>query len=213
MGGRGLVAVKVLMHLLALTPTVLLVVAVGLDKAGGDPVQYIIHFTGKGALNALIATLLITPIARRFGWSWLMQCRRLVGLYVMFYAALHISAFIALDLVFDVKLLASEILKRPYISIGFIAFVIVTALAITSLKSIRKNMGKNWQLLHGSVYPLALLVVWHYYWSVRSDVVEPIFYGVAVLLLLWARWPKVSQWLQAMRRACAKKAAPVNSVR
>ncbi|GLP96473.1 protein-methionine-sulfoxide reductase heme-binding subunit MsrQ [Paraferrimonas sedimenticola] len=185
------VTVKTLMHLLALLPLVGLFWAANAGRLGGDPVQYIIHFTGKGALNCLMITLLLTPLARKFKQGWLLQCRRLIGLYVILYASVHLLSFIALDLVWDWSLLASEIVERPYILLGMLSWSLLLALTVTSPMAVRRRMGGQWQRLHFWIYPLILLVVWHYYWSVRSEVVEPIIYALVAIWLLSLRKDKL----------------------
>lgn len=191
----SLIWIKGIFHLVALVPIIYLVLLVLTDNAGGDPVQYIIHFTGMGALNALVATLSISPLARKFRLGILLQTRRLVGLYVFAYASLHILAFFSLDLLFAWSLLLEEVVKRPYILVGFTAYLLLSALALTSFKSVMRSMGKRWQKLHNWIYLIAVLAPIHFYWSVKSEIVEPSLYiaGFAVLLLLrvpHARWYK-----------------------
>lgn len=183
---KQLILLKTAFHLVGLLPLTLLVYSVMTGRAGGDPVQYIIHFTGIGALNALVATLLISPVAKRFKLGFLIQTRRLVGLYVFAYASLHIAAFFSLDLLFAWELLLSEIVKRPYILVGAVAYLIVSALAITSFKALMRKMGRHWQTLHNGVYLVALLAPIHFYWSVKSEIIEPSLYFLGLsLLLLW----------------------------
>ncbi|QYJ84635.1 protein-methionine-sulfoxide reductase heme-binding subunit MsrQ [Shewanella mesophila] len=192
---KHLLPLKCLFHLLALIPIGYLVWTVSSGDAGGDPVQYIIHYTGMGALNTLVAVLLISPIAKRFKLGVLMQTRRLVGLYVFAYASLHISAFLSLDLLFEWQLLASEIVKRPYILVGACAYLLLLMLSITSLNRLKRKMGRRWQTLHNGVYVIAILAPVHFYWSVKSEVIEPSIYILifASLLLLRVnilRWKK-----------------------
>lgn len=193
---KQMILLKTLFHLVGLLPLVLLVLSVMAGRAGGDPVQYIIHFTGIGALNALVATLLISPVAKAFKLGFLMQTRRLVGLYVFAYASLHIAAFFSLDLLFAWELLLSEVVKRPYILVGAVAYLIVTALAVTSFKALMRKMGRRWQTLHNGVYLVALLAPIHFYWSVKSEIIEPSLYLLGLsLLLLWRlpNWHKKRQ--------------------
>lgn len=190
---KQLLGIKLVFHLVGLIPIGWLVFSVLSGRAGGDPVQHIIHFTGIGALNALLATLLISPIAKGVKLGWLMQTRRLVGLYVFAYATLHILAFFSLDLLFAWELFFSEVAKRPYILVGALAYVIVSALAITSFKGVMRKMGRRWQMLHKGVYGVAILAPIHFYWSVKSEILEPSLYifGFGVLLLwrlpIWQR--------------------------
>ncbi|WP_394132683.1 protein-methionine-sulfoxide reductase heme-binding subunit MsrQ [Shewanella maritima] len=184
---RGIGWLKFMMHIMCLAPIVFLVFVVLSDNAGGDPVQYIIHYTGMGALNTLVVTLLLSPVAKRFKMAALIQTRRLMGLYVFAYASLHIAAFVSLDLLFAWAYLLEEIVKRPYILVGATAYVIITALAITSLHIVKRKMGKRWQQLHNWVYVVALLAPIHFYWSVKSEVIEPSLYIIGLLTLLWLR--------------------------
>lgn len=182
---RNIFWFKVVIHLMALTPIIYLVLLVLSNSAGGDPVQYIIHYTGIGALNTLVMMLLISPIARRFKLGPIVQTRRLVGLYVFAYASLHLMAFISLDLLFEWSLLWQETIKRPYILIGMFSYLILFALAITSLPALRHKMGRQWQTLHRLVYLATALIPIHFYWSVKSEIIEPsIYIAIAVILLL-----------------------------
>ncbi|MBB1391800.1 protein-methionine-sulfoxide reductase heme-binding subunit MsrQ, partial [Shewanella sp. SG44-6] len=166
------------------------------DNAGGDPVQYIIHYTGMGALNSLLATLLISPIAKRFKIAALIQTRRLVSLYVCAYALLHISAFISLDLLFAWGLLFEEVIKRPYILVGAAALLIILLLALTSPNSIKRRMGKRWQSLHNWIYLAAILAPIHFYWSVKSEIIEPSIYIVLFAALLLYRKDTIYKWIK-----------------
>ncbi|MGI2114457.1 protein-methionine-sulfoxide reductase heme-binding subunit MsrQ [Shewanella frigidimarina] len=193
---RGLFWLKVLLHISFLLPAFYLVALVLTDNAGGDPVQYIIHYTGMGAINSLLATLLISPIAKRFKIAALMQTRRLVGLYVCAYALLHISAFISLDLLFAWGLLFEEVIKRPYILVGAATLIIILLLAITSPNRIKRSMGKRWQLLHNWIYLAAILAPIHFYWSVKSEIIEPSIYIALFAVLLFYRKDSIYKWLK-----------------
>ncbi|MBB1427052.1 protein-methionine-sulfoxide reductase heme-binding subunit MsrQ [Shewanella sp. SG44-2] len=193
---RGLFWLKVLLHIIFLLPAFYLVALVLTDNAGGDPVQYIIHYTGMGAINSLLATLLISPIAKRFKIAALMQTRRLVGLYVCAYALLHISAFISLDLLFAWGLLFEEVIKRPYILVGAATLIIILLLAITSPNRIKRSMGKRWQSLHNWIYLAAILAPIHFYWSVKSEIIEPSIYIALFAVLLFYRKDSIYKWLK-----------------
>ncbi|WOT03732.1 protein-methionine-sulfoxide reductase heme-binding subunit MsrQ [Shewanella youngdeokensis] len=184
---RSLFWLKVWMHGIGLTPIIYLFLTVFNGNAGGDPVQYIIHYTGIGALNALVLTLLISPVARKLKLGALLQTRRLVGLYVFAYASLHIMAFFSLDLLFAWRMFFDEVTKRPYILVGAIAYLLLLALAVTSFKSVMRKMGRRWQRLHNGIYLIALLVPIHFYWSVKSEIIEPILYFFIIGWLLAVR--------------------------
>ena len=184
---RSLFWLKVVFHLIGTLPIAYLVLKVMSDNAGGDPVQYIIHYTGIGALNALVATLAISPLAKWLKQGLLLQTRRLVGLYVFAYASLHVLAFFSLDLLFAWSLFFEEVVKRPYILVGATAYLLLTALAFTSFNRIRRKMGRSWQKLHNAVYLIAVLGVVHFYWSVKSELIEPSIYILLFTLLLALR--------------------------
>lgn len=194
---RGLFWLKALLHISFSLPFIYLVWQVLSDNAGGDPVQYIIHFTGMGAINALVATLLVSPIAKRFKQGLLLQTRRLLGLYVLAYASFHLLAFVSLDLLFAWGLLFEEVLKRPYILVGMTSFILVLLLGITSFSSIKRRMGKRWQALHNGVYLVAILAPVHFYWSVKSEIIEPSVYLVIFFSLLYLRRAVIKKWLKS----------------
>ncbi|ARD21953.1 protein-methionine-sulfoxide reductase heme-binding subunit MsrQ [Shewanella japonica] len=192
---KGLIWIKGLLHVSFLSPIVYLVLLVMTDNAGGDPVQYIIHFTGMGAINSLIITLVVSPLAKFLKQGMLLQTRRLIGLYVFVYASLHIAAFISLDLLFAWGYLLQEVVKRPYILVGAVALIIVALLALTSFQAIKRKMGKDWQQLHNWVYVVAILAPIHFYWSVKSEIIEPSIYFVLFAALLWLRRSQIKKWL------------------
>jgi len=198
---------KALFHLIAITPIVALVLLVMGDHVGGEPVEYIIHYTGIGALNALVLTLIISPLAKRFKQGALLQTRRLIGLYVFAYATLHILSFVALDLLFEWNLLWQEIINRPYIIVGALSYVILFLLAITSLNSVRRKMGKRWQQLHNTVYVAALLIPVHFYWSVKSEIIEPSIYIAIMLGLLALRLGQLAKQKTKHRPSSKHKVA------
>jgi len=184
---------KALMHVIALLPIIYLVLAVLGDEAGGDPVQYIIHYTGIGALNTLLIMLCISPIAKKFKQGALIQTRRLIGLYVFTYATLHLMAFISFDLIFEWTLFLQETVKRPYIVVGTVAYLLLLALSVTSFNAVKRKMGKRWQQLHNSVYLVAVLVPIHFFWSVKSEIIEPSIYIVVAALLLFFRKSQIQR--------------------
>ncbi len=169
---------KMTIHLAAFLPALNLYYLAFIDQLGADPVKAVIHFTGIAAFNLLLITLLVSPVAKKLKLSKLMQVRRLLGLYVYFYAVLHFFSFVAFDIQFDVKLIISEIIKRPYITLGMLAFLLLTALALTSTSNFKRKLGRNWQTLHNTSYFILLLVAVHFYWSVKSELSEPILYFI-----------------------------------
>lgn len=178
---------KAFIHLSALSIVALLYYRAIADQLGSDPVKEVIHFTGIGGLNLLLLTLLVSPLAKKFKLGWLLRVRRLLGLYAFFYACLHISSYAAFELQWDFSLLGSEIIKRPYITVGMLAFTLLLLLAVTSPQYCKRRLGQRWQKLHNLTYLIILLVPVHFYWSVKSDVVEPWVYFLLVFLLLGVR--------------------------
>ncbi|GAA0781589.1 MULTISPECIES: protein-methionine-sulfoxide reductase heme-binding subunit MsrQ [Pseudomonadati] len=192
---RGLWWLKGGLHITFILPVLYLVYLVLSDNAGGDPVQYIIHYTGMGALNSLLAALLVSPLAKYLKQGLLLQTRRLIGLYVFAYATLHISAFISLDLLFAWAFLLEEVIKRPYILVGAVAYSILLSLSVTSFMVVKKKMGKRWQQLHNWVYLVALLAPIHFYWSVKSEIIEPSIYILICAALVYLRKQKLAKYL------------------
>jgi methionine sulfoxide reductase heme-binding subunit len=180
---------KPVVWLLCLAPALLLA-ARGIGWAspslGADPAREILEVLGKTALNILLLTLAVTPLRHLTGNSHLLRLRRLLGLFAFAYAALHLTTYVVLDLQFDFGALWADILKRPYITIGMLAILLLLPLAVTSTRGMMRRLGRRWQALHRLVYLIAILGVWHYYWQVKADVREPLIYsGVLAALLGW----------------------------
>lgn len=191
LGKRGIdwrwVGLKALAHALALLPLALLVRGVVLDSLGADPVAEITHATGTWALRLLLLGLALTPLRRTTGQAWPIRFRRLVGLYAFFYACLHLATWLVLDLggfwtqVFD------DLVKRPYIMLGFTAWLCLLPLAITSTRGWMRRLGRRWGQLHKLVYGAGVLAVAHYIWLVKADLREPLMYAAILGLLLGLR--------------------------
>ncbi|WP_233520535.1 protein-methionine-sulfoxide reductase heme-binding subunit MsrQ [Flocculibacter collagenilyticus] len=188
--------IKGVMHVSALVPIFYLYFQAWQDQLGADPVDAVIHFTGVGALNCLIVTLMLAPLARRLRMGYLLQTRRLIGLYAFLYACLHLANYILFELQLDFSLVISEIVERPYITVGMVAFLILFALTLTSPMIARKRMGRKWQQLHNFVYLAVLLICIHFYWSQKADVIEPIIYFFIVFFLFWLRKDKLLKWIK-----------------
>jgi len=186
---------KVAIHALSLFFLVKLYYQAIHDQLGADPVEAVIHFTGIGAFNLLLLTLCISPLANSLKQGWLLQLRRLLGLYSFTYACFHLANFIIFDLQFAWWLFVDEVIKRPYITIGMLAFLFLFSLSITSVNEIRRKMGKNWQKLHNVSYVILLLVAVHFYWSVKSEIIEPSIYFLVSIVLLILRKNKIKRWL------------------
>jgi methionine sulfoxide reductase heme-binding subunit len=166
---------------------------------GADPVREIIHTCGKTTLNLLLITLLVTPVRELTGWSNLLRVRRMLGLFAFFYVLLHFTAYGWLDQGLDFRAIGEDIVKRPYITIGMLALLLLIPLAVTSTNAMMRRLGKRWLLLHRLIYLIALLGVWHFYWQVKKDIREPLIYAgmYAALMAYRALRKPVRQWLRA----------------
>ena len=181
--GHGL---KPLSLILGLLPFLILVLKSYEGTLGSDPVETLTRETGIWALNCLWIVLFLTPLRRVTGWSALQRIRRTLGLLVFFYAVLHLLVYLIFDQFFDLKGILEDVLKRPYITAGFSAFLMLIPLAWTSRDRLMRRMGRNWKNLHQLVYPSALLGVLHYTWLVKKDLRDPLIYaGVLALLLIF----------------------------
>jgi len=154
------------------------------EDLGPDPHETLLHTTGLWALNSLIVTLSITPLTKWLNWPLLALVRRMTGLFVFFYASAHFWIFIQFIVEFDWAEIVSEIIKRPYITIGFIAWLMLIPLAATSTNSMMRRLGRRWKPLHKFVYLIGILAVWHFTWQVKLDLVEPIIYIILLVILL-----------------------------
>lgn len=186
---------KVVLHLAGFLPLVWLFWAVSQGQLSADPVKDIQHFTGRMALKFLLATLLISPLARYAKQPLLMRTRRLLGLWCFAWASIHLTSYSVLELgIQNLSLLGQEIVTRPYLLLGLACWLILLALAVTSTQAMQRKLGRRWQLLHNFVYLVAILAPIHYLWSVKIISPQPLIYaGVAIALLL-CRYKKFRQW-------------------
>lgn len=176
-----------MVHLGGLLPLLWLFVAVPAGALGGDPVKELIHYLGLGALRLLLLTLAVSPVARRLRYPLLIRLRRPLGLWCFVWASLHFSAWLSLDLAFSWWLIGEEIVKRTYLLLGFATWLILLALAVTSLPALVRRMGPRWRTLHSLIYPAVLLACVHFWWSQKSGWIEPALYLAVALVLLWLR--------------------------
>jgi methionine sulfoxide reductase heme-binding subunit len=174
------------------------------DDLTANPIEFITRFTGSWALLILLASLAVTPLRKLTGWNELIKLRRMLGLFAFFYAALHFTTYMVLDLFFDFAAIGKDILKRPYITVGFTALVLMIPLALTSNAAMIRRLGKRWQQLHYLVYVIAILGVVHFYWLVKADIRRPVQYGAALALLLGFR---LAVRLQAFQKSSASSRA------
>jgi methionine sulfoxide reductase heme-binding subunit len=202
---------KVAVFLVCLIPFGDLVWRIIKSDLGPNPVEFLQHATGDWTLRFLVFTLCITPFRKLFKLPDLIRFRRMLGLFAFFYVSLHFLTYLGPDQSFDVSGMWKDVAKRPFITVGFTAFVLLIPLAITSTAGwIRRIGGKRWQMLHRSIYVAAVCGVIHYYWLVKSDVRKPLFYGTLVAtLLLW----RLGDWFFKRRsQASVRVTAPSVSV-
>lgn len=190
---RQFALIKSVVFVLALLPFARLIVGGFTDGLGANPIEFITWNTGDWTLYFLCMTLAITPLRRFTGWNWVVRLRRMIGLFAFFYAALHFTTFFWFDHFFDISEMLQDVVKRPFILVGFTAFVLLIPLAVTSTNGMVKRLGaKRWQWLHRLVYVIALLGMLHFWWmrAGKNNFEEPIIFGaiVAVLLLLRVVW-------------------------
>ena len=203
----ALTVARLLAHALALVPAAVLGWQIrqefltGSGVLGADPVAEIEHRLGIWALRLLLLTLAVTPLRQLTGLTVLLRFRRMLGLYAFFYATLHFAAYLVLDLRGYWALIFEEIVKRPYITVGFLAWLGLVPLAATSTRAAIRRLGKRWAMLHRLVYAIAVLAVLHFWWLVKSDIREPALYaGLLAVLLGWRAWRAFGR-LSARRRA------------
>jgi len=156
-------------------------------SAGVDPVKFLELECGQTTLNFIFITLMVTPVRHLAGLPHLPRLRRMLGLFAFFYAVLHFTVYLTLDLEFDWHMLGADILKRPYITVGFTALLMLVPLAVTSTNRMMRRLGRRWTKLHRLVYVIAVFGVWHYYWQEKKDVREPLVYAAVLALLLGYR--------------------------
>ncbi len=157
---------------------------------GADPVKKLEHECGIWALRFLLITLAITPLRQLAHLPHLLRLRRMLGLFAFFYAVLHFTVYLTLDLELNFGTLFADIAKRPYITIGFLALLLLIPLAVTSTNRMMRRLGRRWQKLHRLIYVIAVLGVWHFWWQVKRDVREPLIYAAILAVLLGYRWAR-----------------------
>lgn len=208
---RGLVLAKAAVHLLCLAPLAVLgqqvweVAQTGSDALGADPVATVVHTLGLWALRMLVIALAVTPLRQWTGQTVLLRFRRMLGLYAFAYATLHFAAYLALDLRGYWMQVFEDIAKRPYITVGFAAWLLLLPLALTSTQGWMRRLGRRWGQLHKAVYAIGVLAVLHFWWLVKSDLREPALYAALVAGLLgWRAW---TAWRKRRARAPAAASA------
>ena len=187
--------VKPLLFVAALIPLALLLHTAVNDQLGANPIETINRYTGDWTLRFLLITLAVTPLRKITGWQTLIRLRRMLGLFTFFYVCLHFLSWIWLDQYFDLDAMFKDVVKRPFITLGFTCFVLLIPLAVTSTNAmVRRLGGRNWQRLHRLVYFIGIGGVVHFLWLVKSDITQPLIYGVILAALLGFRlWDRRRQ--------------------
>jgi methionine sulfoxide reductase heme-binding subunit len=203
---RWIVPVKIAVFVACLYPLGRLVLFGFTGQLGANPIEFITRSTGLWTLVFLCITLAVTPLRKLTGLNALLRFRRMLGLYAFFYGALHFTTYFWFDKWFDVAEILKDIGKRPFITVGFAAFVLLIPLAVTSPKAMVRRLGRRWQVLHRAIYAIAALAILHFWWmkAGKHDLILPKIYGAIVIALLgwrlivWARE-------RAARRAAAAR--------
>ncbi len=199
---RGRVALKVVVWAVALAPLAGLLYGFATDDLTVNPIEYVTRELGEATIRLLLATLALTPLRLLAGWSWPITLRRLLGLFAFFYAVLHFSVWIVLDHFFDWRTMGDDILKRPWITVGVAALVLLTPLAATSTTGMIKRLGgRAWRRLHRLVYVAAALGCLHYIWLAKKVLVQPWIYAGVLALLLGIRGVDAGRNYARRRRA------------
>ena len=180
---------KPVVFLLCLLPLLWVIWQLFTDRLGANPIDEIADASGEWTLRLLLIVLAMTPMKRLLGWSWPIRIRRMLGLFAFFYACIHLMIYLWLDQFFDWQEILLDILDRPFITVGMLAFALSLPLAVTSNRMMVKRLGKSWKKLHRLAYLLPALGVVHYWWLVKADVLEPLVYGLVLLALLAFRLP------------------------
>lgn len=206
---------KPLVFLTCLIPLGQLTYYAWTDDLTANPIEFVTRFTGSWALILLLTSLSVTPLRKVLGWNGLIKFRRMIGLFAFSYALLHFSTYVVADHFFDFHAIGKDIIKRPYVTAGFTAFVVMIPLAVTSTAAMIRRLGKRWQQLHRLVYIAALAGVIHFYWLVKADIRRPLQYGAVLAVLLGfrllAKWsPIILERLSSKRAAVVRAPAKID---
>ncbi|MBU9857810.1 protein-methionine-sulfoxide reductase heme-binding subunit MsrQ [Rahnella bonaserana] len=188
---------KVIIYLCAILPFFWIVLSINQGWFSADPAKDIQHFTGRMTLKFLLVTLLVTPVARYGKQPLLIRTRRLLGLWCFAWGTLHLLSYSFLELgISNLRLLGSELVSRPYLTLGIICWILLLALACTSPMWAQRKLGSTWQKLHNFIYLIAILAPIHYLWSVKVLSPQPVIYATLAVILLAFRYKKFRQWLR-----------------
>jgi len=177
-------AAKVLVFLACLAPFAWLVTRALTGRLGINPVEDLELTTGIWTLRFLVVTLLVTPVRRITGWNRVIQYRRMLGLFTFFYASVHFAIYIGIDQFFAFGFIVKDVVKRPFITMGFTAFVLMIPLALTSTKGWIRRLGRRWVVLHRLIYVSAVCAAIHYLWKVKVMIGSPVYYAIVIGVLL-----------------------------
>lgn len=205
---RTVLLLKVILWLGALSPGAWLLAGMFVypEWVGANPIEKLTHVTGMTTLVLLLVTLSVTPVRRMTGWNPVIRLRRPLGLFAFFYALCHFSIWFVFDMVFNVSWMLEDIVERPFITVGFTAFVILIPLAATSTKGWIRRLGKRWATLHKGIYLAAILGVVHFYWFVKADTRLPLLLGACLLVLLGLRSDRFNRSRKRPAASSAKEA-------
>ncbi len=199
-----IIRIKAALFVVCLMPLGLLIWRGFTGNVTANPIEFITHTLGWWTLGFLLVTLSVTPLRRMLDMPWLLRLRRMLGLYAFFYASLHFLTWLVIDQFFDWNDIVKDIIKRPYITVGFTAFVFLIPLAATSTNAMVRRLGAaRWQLLHRLVYVIATLGVVHFWWLVKKDIREPAAFALVLAVLLGVRL--ITAW---RKRSVATAARP-----
>jgi sulfoxide reductase heme-binding subunit YedZ len=197
---------KPLIFAACLAPALWLAWRAATDSLGANPIEAVTLFTGLWTLRFLLITLAVTPLRRATGWHMVIRFRRMLGLFAFFYGSLHLGTYVGLDQFFAWTFILADIAKRPYITVGFAAFVLMVPLALTSTTRWIARLGRRWQTLHRLAYASAALGVVHFLWKVKADTRDPLIYGAILAGLLVMRLP-FGRLTNAVRRTDERRSA------
>ncbi|MGF6791255.1 protein-methionine-sulfoxide reductase heme-binding subunit MsrQ [Paraburkholderia sp. 35.1] len=203
-GARWVVPTKVAVFIAALYPLARLVLFGLTDRLGANPIEFITRSTGLWTLVFLCITLAVTPLRRLTGVAAFVRLRRMLGLYTFFYATLHFTTYLWFDKWFDVAEILKDIGKRPFITVGFAAFVLLIALAVTSPRAMVRKLGRRWQTLHRAIYAIGVLAILHFWWmkAGKHDLLLPKIYGAVMIALLGWR---LVVWIRERRMGTRRR--------
>lgn len=178
---------KPVLFIICLIPLAIQLFGIFTDSLGANPIEAVTRSTGDWALRILLITLTVSPLRRLTGWNNLVKYRRMLGLFAFFYVCVHLSLYITLDKFFDFSEILDDVIKRPFITAGFTAFILLVPLAITSTNKMVERLQHRWILLHRLIYIIAMLAVLHFWWMVKADTREPAIYALILAGLLGIR--------------------------